>query len=59
MISIKICHTLVMKRYGNKNGKDIKLEQKNKAKLTECVNQGYNVILVLNQQRLSYEEIMD
>jgi len=43
----------------NKHGKDIELEQKNKAKLTECVNQGYNVILVLNQQRLSYEEIMD
>jgi len=43
----------------NKHGKDIELEQKNKAKLTECINQGYNVILVLNQQRLKYEEFMD
>lgn len=43
----------------NKHGKDLVLEQKNKAKLTECVKQGYNVILVLNQQRLKYEEFMD
>ena len=43
----------------NKHGKDIQLEEKNKAKLTECVKQGYNVILVLNQQRLKYEEFMD
>lgn len=42
----------------NKKGKDIALEEKNKAKLTECVYQGYNVILVLNQKRLTYEEIM-
>ena len=43
----------------NKHGKDNKLEQKNKAKLTECIKQGYNVILVLNQKRLTYEEFMD
>lgn len=43
----------------NKHGKDKKLEEKNKAKLTECIKQGYNVVLVLNQQRLKYEEIMD
>lgn len=42
----------------NKHGKDIVLEQKNKAKLTACVAQGYNVVLVLNQQRISYEGIM-
>jgi len=43
----------------NKHGKDIQLEKKNKAKLTECVKQGYNIILVLNQQRLKYEDFMD
>lgn len=43
----------------NKHGKDKKLEEKNRAKLTECIFQGYNVVLVLNQQRLKYEEIMD
>jgi hypothetical protein len=43
----------------NKNGKDLTLEKKNKAKLTECVKQGYNIVLVLNQQRLRYEEFMD
>lgn len=42
----------------NKHGKDLLLEQKNKAKLTSCINQGYNVILVLNQKRIKYEEIM-
>ena len=29
------------------------------AKLTECINQGYNVVLVLNQKRINYEGIMD
>lgn len=43
----------------NKNGKDLALEEKNKAKLTECVNKGYNVVLVLNHQRIKYERIMD
>lgn len=42
----------------NKNGKDKILEEKNKAKLTACINQCYNVVLVLNQKRLKYEEIM-
>lgn len=42
----------------NKHGKDTILEEKNKAKLTACINQCYNVILVLNQKRISYEEIM-
>ena len=43
----------------NKHGKDMALERKNKAKLTSCIQQGYNVVLVLNQQRLQYEEVMD
>jgi hypothetical protein len=34
------------------------LEEKNKAKLTTCVKQGYNVILVLNQQRIEYATVM-
>ena len=42
----------------NKHGKDIILEEKNKAKLTACIKEGYNVIVVLNQQRKNYEEIM-
>ena len=42
----------------NKHSKDKVLEEKNKAKLTACINQCYNVILVLNQQRISYDEIM-
>jgi len=42
----------------NKHGKDLVLEEKNKAKLTTCVNQGYNVILVLNQQRIEYATVM-
>lgn len=40
----------------NKHGKDMALEQKNKAKLNACIEQGYNVILVLNQVRLKYDE---
>ena len=43
----------------NKNGKDQTLREKNKAKLTECVNQGYNVVLVLNNQRIEYARVMD
>lgn len=42
----------------NKHGKDPILEEKNKAKLTACINQCYNVVLVLNQKRISYEEVM-
>jgi hypothetical protein len=38
--------------------KDIILEEKNKAKLTACIKEGYNIIVVLNQQRKNYEEIM-
>jgi hypothetical protein len=43
----------------NKHGKDLVLETRNKAKLTECVNQNYKVILVLNQKRITYERAMD
>lgn len=43
----------------NKHGKDLILENRNKAKLTECVKQKYNVILVLNQKRIEYERVMD
>lgn len=43
----------------NKNGNDQSLREKNKAKLTECIAQGYNVILVLNHQRIEYERVMD
>jgi len=43
----------------DKNGKDQNLKEKNKAKLTECVNQGYNVVLVLNNQRIEYARVMD
>lgn len=42
----------------NKNGKDDLLEKRNKAKLSECILQGYDVILVLNQKRITYAEIM-
>lgn len=42
----------------NKHGKDLILEEKNKAKLTTCVKQGYNVVLVLNQQRIEYATVM-
>ena len=34
----------------NKHGTDEALENTNKAKLDECVRQGYKVILVLNKQ---------
>lgn len=43
----------------NRHGKDLDLENRNKAKLTECVKQCYNVILVLNQKRIDYERVMD
>ncbi len=43
----------------NRRGKDLDLENRNKAKLTECVKQNYNVILVLNQKRIEYDRVMD
>jgi hypothetical protein len=38
----------------NKNGDDMDLENKNKAKLNECVKQGYKVVLVLNGAEIPY-----
>lgn len=36
----------------NKHGKDLVLERKNKAKLTSCLAEGYNAILVLNEEEI-------
>lgn len=38
----------------NRKGKNLDLENKNKAKLNECVKQGYKVILVLNGEEIIY-----
>lgn len=40
----------------NKNGEDMDLENKNKAKLNECIMQGFSVILVLNGREIIYEK---
>lgn len=37
----------------NKHGKDLILEEKNKAKLTAALNEGYNVILVLKKEEIN------
>lgn len=37
----------------NKHGKDEELEMRNKKKLTSCIDQGYNVILVLNGEEIN------
>jgi hypothetical protein len=39
----------------NKNGKDLVLEEKNKAKLTACIDQCYNAILVLNKKEIIWQ----
>lgn len=39
----------------NRNGDDLNLENRNKAKLNECVNKGFNVVLVLNGEEIKYE----
>jgi hypothetical protein len=38
----------------NKHGTDLVLEEKNKTKLTACIKLGYNVVLILNQNRINY-----
>jgi hypothetical protein len=38
----------------NRHDADLELEFNNKAKLTECVNAGYNVILVLEGKEIKY-----
>lgn len=42
----------------NKNGKDLELEKKNIAKLTTCVENSYNVVLVLNHRKINYVELL-
>lgn len=42
----------------NKKGKDIILENLNKAKLKECLSRGYTVILVLDKKEIKYESTM-
>ena len=39
----------------NKHGKDKILEEKNKAKLTSCIQHGYNVVLVLNKEEILWQ----
>lgn len=39
----------------NKHGKDLILEAKNKAKLNQCVLDGYKVMLVLDKKEIIYE----
>lgn len=39
----------------NKHGKDLILEEKNKAKLTSSMQQGYNVVLVLNKEEIIWQ----
>jgi hypothetical protein len=43
----------------NKKGKDLDLENLNKAKLNECLSQGFSVILVLDKKEIKYEKFMD
>jgi hypothetical protein len=40
----------------NKHGDDMELERKNKAKLDECINQGFKVVLVMNGKEIIYEK---
>lgn len=39
----------------NRKGKDLDLENLNKAKLNECIAQGYSVVLVLDKKDINYE----
>lgn len=39
----------------NKNGTDLNLEMKNREKLTSALNEGYNVVLVLNKEEISWQ----
>lgn len=42
----------------NRKGKDLDLENLNKAKLDECLARGYNVVLVLDKKEIKYEKFM-
>ena len=43
----------------NRKNKDLDLENLNKAKLDECIAQGYGVVLVLDKKEYVYERIVD
>ena len=43
----------------NRKNKDLDLENLNKAKLDECITQGYSVVLVLDKKEYVYERIVD
>ena len=43
----------------NKLGTDLVLENLNRAKLNECIAQGYSVVLVLDKKEQDYERIVD
>lgn len=43
----------------NRKNKDLDLEKKNRAKLNECVTQGYNVVLVLDKKEVLYATVVD
>jgi hypothetical protein len=38
----------------NRKGKDLDLENLNRAKLNECIAQGFSVILVLDKKEIEY-----
>lgn len=40
----------------NKRGADLALENRNKAKLKQCVSEGYEVVLVLEREEIKYEK---
>ena len=41
----------------NKHGKDLILEEKNKAKLTTALREGYNVILILDKEEINAQTL--
>jgi hypothetical protein len=43
----------------NRNGKDLDLENLNRAKLNECIAQGFNIVLVLDKREINYAAPMD
>lgn len=40
----------------NKRGTDLELESRNKAKLNQCLSEGYEVVLVLEREEIKYEK---
>ena len=43
----------------NKKGKDLELENLNRAKLSECIALGYTVVLVLDKKEIKYAPTLD